>query len=43
MGSKGEEELEEVEEEEEEMEEANDDDDLFGFARPVIINKRRRR
>ena len=40
MGSEGEEELEE---EEEEMEEANDDDDLFGFARPVIINKRRRR
>ena len=37
MGNEGEEELEEEEEEE-----ANDDDDLFGFARPVIINKRRR-
>ena len=30
-------------EEEEEEEEENDDDDLFGFARPVVINKRRRR
>ena len=37
MGSEGEEELEEEEEA------ANDDNDLFGFARPVIINKRRRR
>ena len=37
MGSEGEEELEEEEEE------TNDDNDLFGFARPVIINKRRRR
>jgi ribosomal protein L12E/L44/L45/RPP1/RPP2 len=44
MHSRGKgEEPEHEEEEEEEKEEGDDDDDLFGFARPVVINKRRRR
>ena len=39
----GEEDREDEAEEEEEEERNDDNDDLFGFARPVVINKRRRR